>query len=239
MDLKLKKILSDYAKDFPNEESGGLIWYTKLGKSGFEACSNMEANKSKNFRFDENSYLRMFYEGKCLFSIFHTHVSDNVEFSNSDITTAESWGVPMWLYNIKKDAWNEYLPKNFMFSLSSQPFIWGLFDCFSMTRFYFWKNFQIYIHDFDYPDFRSEIEKLIIENFEKEGFVKVENTSILNIQKHDIVIIGNKPHHFGIYKEKNIFFEHKRDILSGEYSWDKSYFDKIFAIMRHRSFYKE
>jgi len=90
----------------------------------------------------------------------------------NDLNLANEMILPLYLYSIIEDQWNEFIPKDYILPLEGLPFIWGQFDCYEMIRIYLRQNCNVYIGDYPrdetFPDTGATI---ILDNFSKEGIL--------------------------------------------------------------------
>ena len=91
-----------------NEEACGLIIQTADNKI-FVKSKNIAFDKTKTFAIDPLSYLRGKEYGEII-GCFHSHIKDS-SFSFSDITNSFKHNLTYYLYNIKKDKFYIFDPK--------------------------------------------------------------------------------------------------------------------------------
>lgn len=198
MHTQIKKDIIALAKENPNEEICGLLYYTfhdlKLYK-----CNNIENNKTEDFQIDHKEYLDCLKLGTPC-GIYHSHcIPDTTAFTQSDLDLAEEMALPIYVYGVKDEKFQGFIPKSYQLLLEGLPYIWGTFDCYEIIRIYFRQKYNIYMNDYDRDSSYIYDERdVITENFEKEGFIKINSP----IKKDDVLVFSStlaRPQHFIIF----------------------------------------
>tara|TARA_Y100000310_G_C20540396_1_gene742989 strand:+ start:200 stop:913 length:714 start_codon:yes stop_codon:yes gene_type:complete len=182
-----KKIIKHAKDEFPNECCGFLIQKTN-GMTVFP-CINSSVLKNKHFKISAKEYLKASFLGEIV-SVYHSHVSDNDDFSEHDKTQSENQNLRYLLYHIKTKKFKEYIPKGKKTGLVGRSYETGVRDCFSLCIDYYktehgieisehWKNYSFLA--------THSNTKLFEENFEKEDFFKISKEEI---RKGDGLIIN-------------------------------------------------
>lgn len=231
MNIKIKNECIDYSINNKNIEIGGFICYDITGRIFFIKSNNISNNKEIIFKIDLKEYINI--KNKYLiYGIFHSHTHDSVDFSELDKKTAELFGLPIYIYNPNKNIWKEYIPNNLIHKTTGNPFIWGLFDCFSVIRFYFFKK-GIFLEDYDRDEnfikgnFKQDIKKLALD----AGFLIVDEKE----KDGDLILMKNyrnAPQHLGIY-ENGKFLSHRYGAISNYENINNNYFLNKLAILRY------
>jgi hypothetical protein len=117
-----------------------------------------------------------------------------------------------------------------------RPFLHGLFDCYTLIRDYYKKEFNIFLPTNIQRNWEwwSQGENLYVDNAKNYGF---EETT--DIKKHDILImkIGSPvPNHGAIYLGDNKILHHTAGRFSTIQTLTNSYKQKIAVIYRNKLF---
>lgn len=231
MDLDIKRIIVDYCNNNQKQESCGFIVYDNKGKFDIIKCFNDHEKPEHNFKISPQVFINT-QNVLNIFAIFHSHISDSINFSQNDVNLSEEITIPIYLYNTKHKVWKEYLPHSLSFNLIGNPFSWSMFDCYSLVRYYYWKNLKIYLQDYD----RGENvlgENFVFEIYESEGFNLIDKMAMP--RDHDIIVYKNYrnlPHHLGIFFKGKIY-EHRQGRLSEYRTTDFYDVKNKVAILRH------
>ena len=116
-----------------------------------------------------------------------------------------------------------------------RPFLHGLFDCYTLIRDYYKKEFNIFLPTNIQRNWEwwSQGENLYVENAKYHSFEEVTD-----IKKHDVLImkIGSPvPNHGAIYLGNNKILHHAAGRFSTIQTLTNSYKQKISVIYRNRS----
>ncbi len=124
-----KERIKEHALKNQSEECCGLIVQTKekFDLETFE-CRNSAENKQTFFSLNPKDYLKASLRGE-IKAVYHSHISDNEEFSVGDKENSKKHQVDYVLYNIKNDSFHLYEHKKNGVSNLSKKFKWGVADC--------------------------------------------------------------------------------------------------------------
>lgn len=216
----------------PGEESCGIIVYDQFGPKFFP-CKNISPTKKDNFEISSEEYINISRNNKLL-AICHSHI-DNLDFSVADKEYAEKYCLPIHLYHLPTKTWKEHIPTSYRPKLEGRQFVWGFFDCYSLVRDYFRYNFNISIGDYDRDENSKDLGVQLLENFTKEGFVRIPGRGIL--QKHNVFVFKTDgiPQHLGIFQGNSKVLHHPRDMLSTITQFNPSWHQRLHFITKHKS----
>lgn len=232
MNIEARNDIINYARanDF---EVCGFICCDLLGKIVIVKCNNIHPEKKHNFRIDPQDYLAA-KSKYTLLSIFHSHVSHSIRFSDNDKELSEELMLPVYLINTNYNIFREYLPQTLNIKLTERNFIWGISDCYSLVRYYYWQNFKIYLTDYDRAEGLLSSD-FILDVKEKEHFIFIDQNAVP--RDHDVLLYKNYrnlPHHLGVYSKGKIY-EHKQNRLSEYRNPDFSDVKNRIGLLRHVS----
>lgn len=238
---ELQSQIKNLALKFPTEEICGLI----VNKNLVFPCLNTQLRKDKYFTINPKDYLKASLKGK-ITHVFHSHPSNNSEFSEFDKINSENNDLSMVLYCIGNDEFKEYEPKGINPSYIGKEFKIGTNDCLTIVQNYFKQELGININDyFRNENWQKDSPEIYDKNYEREGFVKVIDgePKFEDLKKFDVLMfdILNKKNtdHIGLYLGKQLFLHHPRKRLSLIEPLDDVYVKKINRVVRHKNFINE
>lgn len=121
--------------------------------------------------------------------------------------------------------------------LLGRPFLFGVRDCYSLTRDFFRDNFGIEVVDYARPsDWSSDTQDLIRSFYAREGFKMIPDWKVTDLRPGDVFALAigeSNPNHFAIYVGDNTLVHH----LLGRFSNAEPYRDfwrnSTAFILRH------
>ena len=129
-----------HALENSKEECCGLLVETK---NDFDLkvlrCKNLAENKNSFFSLNPKDFLKGSMLGK-IKAIYHSHITDNENFSETDKENSRKHKIDYILYNTKKDSFHFYGYKSNSISEISKEFIWGVADCIILVKEYLNEN---------------------------------------------------------------------------------------------------
>ena len=213
-------------KQYPNEACGLII---AAGKRYLvEVCRNMATAPGQQFLIDTNDYLIAVAKGE-LIGVWHTHPDTSAEPTCADLAGVEVTGVPWFIISVSKrddmfviDGPTVTEPKGIPASYIERPYILGTFDCYSIVRDFYEREFGIKLGD--YPRVLADGTPgnvVFQDTFEKEGFTVVSDEP----QRGDCFLIRQGkteiPTHVAVYVGGDTILHHcinrlsRMDIFSG------------------------
>lgn len=231
----IRKLIKIHALEDVTKECCGIIIAPAKGNMEIYPCKNISLTKEKRFEISPLEYLKAVERGKVV-GFYHSHISENDKISLVDKHYSEGFKLPIVLYSIKKDSFDFYHPKGSLLPYMGESFEIGVNDCFTLARKYFKNELNIEIQDYSRDEHWYEKNPgLILENFEKEGFVQVKGQP----QIHDVIFFrmkdGDKPSHIAIYVDGGRILHHPRYKNSRIEEYDQSFINRTFCIARHKS----
>lgn len=130
----------------------------------------------------------------------HTHPEGGFEFSESDKVFADAWDIPVIVICPKTKNYNSYFPSEFTaenFELLNREYILGVFDCYTLARDFYFKEFGVSLKRID-RRLDWSLEEIGEECLEKiEDFAWLKYGDILVFGKNDKFL------HCGVYAGNN------------------------------------
>lgn len=231
MNLKVKSLIKEHALEETPKEACGFIYTTEKGIF-ISRCKNISIEPSEEFEIEQGDYFETCKLGTIV-GIYHS--GSGSAFSPSDIFHADEWPLPLYLYSLEKDSFHIYWPKEYRIDYLGRPFIWGQYDCYTIVKDYYRREYNIFLGEYDADDeFESSGKQDIVANFTKEGFL--EGLDMSNINIGDVLLFKcGKEYHVGIYLDNNQFLHqplHKQsriELIDG--FWAKS----LQSVLTHKS----
>lgn len=205
------------------EPTGILV--VRKGKLKYKPIPNISEDPENEFILDP----RYFVLEKNIIAIVHAH-PDNCKFSAWDITSCEAVGIPYIVFNRQTMEYSTLVPKKWK-PLNGNRYLFGKHDCFEAAR-----NWYMY-HGVYFPE-RSEHweddwflhgKDYISEEIRDWGFFPVSD-----LQYGDLLIFGTTvPSHMGVYEDKDMFYHHAHERLSGSENLYPYWASTLLGVYRH------
>lgn len=191
-------------QDAPKETCGLIV--SVSGDLIIHPCKNISYHSRNNCIINPLDYVKAARSGEIV-GYYHSHENENLSFldnlnafNHNIYSIVYSWGYDKF-YLIEPKL-QEYLYKDFKI---------GENDCFSLIRNYYKNNKKINISDYNRDEkWAEKTPNIILDNFKKEGFVKVDYK---DIKEDDIIVfnINGILSHFSIYLGNNFILHHPRN----------------------------
>ena len=235
LNKKLMNEILDHAKEtYPNECCGLLI---KEGKSKkYIRCTNVaDATASTDeFIISAEEYSSAEDRGEIL-AVVHSHPDASTLPSIRDRAVCSEMGIPWVIVSWPEGDVRTILPENF--PLEGRPFCHGTdLDCYGLIRDHYKQKLGIELSRYDHDSFWWESGgNMYMDNFEKEGFVRVRDGSL---KEHDLIIMqirAKVPNHGGVYLGNGQMLHHMFGKLSGRVVYGGYWAENTVAVLRHKS----
>lgn len=240
--------------EYPREACGLVVGAGN--KPQYVPCRNT-AEDGRDFRLPAEDYAAAEDVGQVL-AVVHSHIDRDPLPTDVDRVSCEVTGLPWHIVAIGRDAgdlepsvrgWHSFEPCGYQAPLVGREFHHGSLDCYGLIRDFFVRELGINIPDFDRPDGwwnKPECGELYLENFEKAGFVRVNDGP-----RHGDVILmqyrSDKTNHGGVYlgdaqlktqpglpPVPNAMLHHAMPRLSERVTYGGYWRDITRMIVRHR-----
>lgn len=241
-DKKVKHQIKKECLKNENEESCGLIYFhEKKYEFGVYPCKNLAKNKNIFFYISPREYLQCALNYNII-GCYHSHINENTEFSEYDKTNSNKNNLTYVLYNTKLDAFNIYYANTKRNNYIGRPYITQVSDCFSLVQDFLKNvaNINIWFPEgMSYPQSLKDIKGLYQNNFEEQGFIKLDKN--IKLQKYDLIMITypniseEYPSHCVIYLENDTILHQPYNSFSCVTIYDDLLKKYTSYILRHRS----
>lgn len=122
--------------------------------------------------------------------------------------------------------------------LIGRPFELGTKDCFDALSKLYDHNFGIQLTNYARPKgWSSDKIDIIGKSYEKEGFKKVQDWTLANLQDGDVLCMAigtSLPNHLATYVGSNTIFHHKINSLSNSETLRDFWRRSICYVLRHK-----
>ncbi len=172
---------------------------------------------------------------------YHSHPYGVAEPSDADKATSEKNHLPVLVVVWPNEEWRIYEPDGWHAQLIGRPFVYGIFDCYSLFRDHYKQKLNLEIPDFDHEELEwwKHGKNLFLEHLEETGFQRVSD-----LQAHDAILCtmdspAEVPNHIAVYLGDNMMLHHVQDRLSTEqpYIIGHGYYSRMtYGFYRHPSF---
>lgn len=241
----IENIQSAAEQDYPNEACGVIV---KQGKRKYLSvhCRNDHYDPKSNFTVNPQDYVKATELGEVV-GVWHTHTHGSSHPTQTDRISCNLHKMPWYILGVSKEDDQftfdkPYLltPESVSYGLLERPYIWGIFDCFSLVRDYYKQEFDIEImtppeYPFCEPDWYRHGGDYYREYYKEAGFVRLidEDPEIGDV--FVMQICSDVPNHAAIYVGDGLMLHHAEDRLSGRDVYGGYYYKHTVLHCRHKS----
>jgi proteasome lid subunit RPN8/RPN11 len=235
VEQKILDEIKDYAESSLDREICGFVVFSE-GEVEFRKCKNVSPDDFQ-FKIRNRDFLKAKVESKILY-VVHSHITSDSQPSELDKQKSDASGYKFLIYSTVSKDFSYYDPKNIISNYIGKIFNIGYNDCFSLVREYFFNEFGINIKDYSRNKFwKSNSPNLIVENYQKEGFVRID---LKELRKHDIIVIKDPKTdvscHLMIYLGNNEILHHPNNTRSCIQTYSDEYKKLSTFFLRHEQF---
>jgi cell wall-associated NlpC family hydrolase len=236
MHARVKRESIDYFCSIISEEGCGLFVVDSFAMAHFIPCDNTCQNPTIDFTIspDKIAYIQASYK---IIGICHSHIiPTSVGFSDTDKKYAEKYSLPLYLYHVLNDTWEEFIPSSYAPPFCGRMFYWGFSDCYSLLRDYYRQCFGIMMKDYPRDETSSwpELGRMVLQHIEDEGFDQL--TPNTPLRAHDVLIFrtNGSPQHFAIFKGNSMVLHHPLGALSRLDQYNTAWQRRLHCVARYR-----
>jgi len=224
--------IKQYIYENSDIEACGLL-SVERGRVKWKPCKNKAENPKNDFIIDPLDYKAVADKGDVI-GVVHSHPGCAPTPSVLDRAACDRLGVPWYIFG-ENDEWIKLDPSGETYELLGRPFVYGVYDCFTILKDYFLEE-NIIVNAPDYEwEFWEKGKNLYLENFEKEGFVKVTDNSL---QIGDVMLMAlnsDITNHAGIYVGRGRMLHHAPNRLSCRDNYNGIWKQITRMVVRHES----
>ncbi len=227
---KIKREIKDYSKEFSSREVCGLLVGNEKNVI-FYKCLNISFHPNSDCILSPLDYVRASKLGKII-AHFHSHPTSGKP-SFMDYLNSAAHSIYSLIYSIKLDRFFIIEPK--LKDYLNLDYQIGKNDCFELVRNYYENELNISLSNYHrYDKWEFDMPNLMLDNYEKEGFYKVD---FKDIKENDVIIFNilGFASHLGIYMGNNFILHHPENDKSVICELSKSLSKRIEVVIRHKS----
>ena len=225
---KIKKAASF---EYPKEMCGVIT-----NSNEFIKCTNIHDDPENNFLIRPQDLDSIGWDN--IKYIVHSHPKTTAKPSRVDIEQCNTGEFPWLIVSLIESDLQLITPNNTIPNLEGRPFIHRVFDCFSLVRDFYLKEFKVQIKDVkrEYNWWKQEQVDLFTTEAEKIGFVEIDTPTY-----GDMVVLSyfsDKPNHAAIYLGNNLILHQVGLYPSRVEPYSEYWRERTRWIMRHRNLLK-
>jgi proteasome lid subunit RPN8/RPN11 len=198
--------------EFPRESCGLIV------SGEYVPCVNYATDPLSDFQIAPEAYLRASQRGT-IEAVVHSHPNGQVFPSQIDMKGQIDTGVPWIILPLNEDvimdpvAWGDQLP---MAPMLNRPFVWGVFDCYSLIRDYYRTNFNLSLPNVPREDeWWNKGEDLYLDHLKPQGFREIQLSEAKPGDGFLIRFMGSsKLNHAGVLLPNSLILHHLPTRLS-------------------------
>ena len=212
--MNWKNFALSHAKEQDPKASCGLLVNIK-GKEKYFACRNLAITSHQCFIIDPEDYIKADNLGQ-ITAVVHSHPVTPPTASEADKLSCEQSGLPWHIVNPKTETWGYYKPCGYKASLEGRPWVWGVTDCWSLVRDFYFEKKGINLLDYERPTTPQEfLDNPLFEKYaETTGFKELmPNEKLLDGDVLLMSILHPTLNHVAVFLDGNIL-HHLTDRLS-------------------------
>lgn len=230
------------AMRYPNEACGFVIALDNGQSVAIEARNDAIYPKTE-FLINVDEYQRAEDMGE-ITGVWHTHTNGNTEPTEADLASCEATGVTWYMCCVTKAGetfsysdMRVFGPTGYEQDYIGRPYVFGVFDCWTLCRDYYRREFGIELKD--YPRIQNYWLKghdFFGEKWPEVGLVDVHGQEL---QVGDILFFqtdgSGKPSHSAIYIGDETILHHCEGHLSGRSMYGGYWLKHTVKHLRHKN----
>jgi cell wall-associated NlpC family hydrolase len=234
----IKKACTDA---LPNEGCGFVVLVHNHYFTRIVPARNSHEDPQRFFRIGPEEFVRASERGKIL-AIYHSHprkaaTEPGKPLLDHDRAACEVINIPYLVYSVLNDDFAYYEPSGWMPDLIGRKYIPGIFDCYTLVRDYYREKLKLSMGMYDYDEYwyMDPKQRLIEDNFEKEGFIPHHPVAP---RLHDGLLFSfGTPQvtHCAVYVGDSYILHHRHGGLSCREYLSGRFREHLVVLMRHQS----
>lgn len=210
------KAIAEQAKlCYPNECCGYVV-RNAAGVEELYVCQNTHDHPKEHFRITDADTQCALGMGEII-CVYHSHPDASADPSPLDKACCFAMDLPWIITSHPSGDWYVLLPEEHQLPYEGREFFWGVQDCYTLLRDWYRKEKGIILTDYPREDsFWLKGQDLYLDNFEKEGFVRLADTETAQIGDVFLHKLKSKeiPNHASIYQGNGQILHHVFGLLS-------------------------
>ena len=228
------QLIAHAEKEYPKEACGLIVKVDK--KKIYIPCVNNASDSAQKDEFviSAEDYANAEEKGQIL-AVHHSHPDATTMPSLRDRAVCSSMDIPWIITSWPEGDIRTIVPEQA--PLEGRHFVHGTdWDCYGLIRDHYKQKLGIELSRYDHDNFWWESGgNMYMDNFEKEGFVRVRDGSL---KEHDVIIMqirAKVPNHGGVYLGNGQMLHHMFGKLSGRVVYGGYWAENTVAVLRHKS----
>ena len=228
-----KEIIEHFLDVYPKEGCGVLL--NKRGKLRWVPCENISETPESNFEISPKDYIKASLSGD-IHAIVHSHPDSSAELSEDDKKMSNFLQIPFIVFSIPNLEKVEYSPEVIRSPLLGREYEFGVNDCYSLLRDYYYEEHGIVVPTIPFEDNWTEKGLNYFDDlFEAFGFEEVSEPTIGGAIIFKVR--SNTPNHCGVYLGEGIFIHHAIHRLSCKESiYGHGWINQVHRYLRCKQF---
>lgn len=192
-----------------------------------------------NRHHDPRAFFRIAREdiaGLDVVCLIHSHPNSPELPSDADRAMCNELKLPWAIYSVVTNRWLELLPEDRDIPLIGRTFVYGVFDCFTLVRDYYWQKLRIKLPHIEAPyGFWNDGKEPYLENFARAGFFAVRDNTL---RPHDCVLMqyaSRTTNHSGVITSEGLLLHHTQGNLSCITPYGGYWLEHTREHVRHHS----
>lgn len=220
---------------YPNEACGLIV--AKGARSKLIVCENISEHPDQSFSISHEQYEKASEVGEII-GVWHTHPNKPAVPSDADLASMEVTAVPWHIMSVRHcESGIEVVdsavfePAGFKMPLLGRPYVYGVFDCYTLAIDYYREEFGIELPMLPHtrvPRFWEKGLNLMEQEFENAGFVRIFDDE-RDLRVGDLLLMqcsSTVPNHVAVYIGDDMIIHHCQDRLSVRCVYGGSYWQK-------------
>lgn len=225
---------------FPQEACGLVL--AKGKKTVWVTCRNVSSYPTEQFRIDPLDYAAAMQEGEVI-GVWHTHVNQPATASVADLQGCEASNLPWYIVSIHESQGRfEFsdiqmvTPSGFEMPYLDRPYVFGIFDCWSLVRDYYKREYSLTLGDYPRIENFWKTHRFFSEGWKQEGFVQLVDIEpvigdVFLVQTDNV----DEPNHILLYIGDDKVLHHSYNRLSSRDVYGGGYWQKHTVLhLRHK-----
>lgn len=231
--MDLKDMMLEHAREQPHFEVCGLV-VASGKKYRIIRARNLAQKPMDQFDLDPDAYMEV-GPAEEVIGFYHSHPSGDPTPSLGDLVACEEAGVSMHIITLS-GGYTVTEPSGFVLPYKGRPYVHGVIDCFSLTRDWYNREWQLGIPNYyRQSDWWRKGENLYVNNFQECGFVQLIDQPVQHGDTFLIQVMSDVPNHAAIWLDGGKILHHPENRLSGESPWTGFWPRHASHHLRHKS----
>ena len=237
----IKELIKSHALNEKPQECCGLILKTSSDTITYP-CRNSSEEPKSHFSIHPGDYARGARKGN-VEAIYHSHNSDNENFSTNDKFHSSSHELNYVLYNTVKDSFSLFDYKKNKTLFYNRIFEIGKSDCYTIIKEYY-ANLGIKLEGENtfgndwYKKNPHVVGELFALNKKNPELPIMDLKPFVPLKEHDVIVFefvkGGGPNHVAGYLGDGTMIHHPRNKYPCIENLNQIYRRKIYKIYRHK-----